>query len=176
MKDINAWVRSVQDYLSRLKDLDLGYPLDTNEVLAPQQPNVVEHGLRAAQANHLEELKTFYTSCDGVSLPDVHVGYFIKSITRLGIVDPFSEPSEITGEFAGKVLSFGSTGGGGLFVLKRGTGDVLHLAPGPLEDGVYDGTRGKVKSISRSFFDFLDNLGADIQAFVENRTRHRFMC
>ena len=176
MKDINKWIRNVQDQLSRLDVLHLGFPVGANEILAIQPSIVVEHGLTVAQANDLEELEAFYAICDGVSLPDVHIGYFIKSITKLGIVDPFSEPVEITGDFAGKVLSFGSTGGGGLFVLRRKTGDVLHLAPGPLNDGVYDGTRGKLKRISGSFFGFLDILSADLQAFVENHTEHRFMC
>ncbi len=175
MKDINAWIKNVQDLLGRLKDLDFGYPLGVNDVLAPQQSSVVEHGLRVAHASDLEDLRAFYTSCDGVSLPDVHVGYFIKSVTKLGIADPSSEPVEITGEFAGKVLSFGSTGCGGLFVLSRLTSDVLHLAPGPLDDGIYDGSRGRVKYISASFFGFLDCLIADIQAFVENQRSHSFI-
>ena len=176
MKDIIAWITSVQDLLGRLRDLDFDYPLGANELLSPKQPNVIEDGLRIAEAWDLEEPRTFYTSCDGVSLPDVHVGYFIKSITILGIVDPSSEPVEIKGEFAGKVLSFGSTGGGGLFVLRRLAGDVLHLSPGFLDDGIYDCARGRVKHISGSFFGFLDCLMADIQAFVEKQTRHTFIC
>ena len=176
MKDINAWIRNVQDLLGRLKDLDFGYPLGANDVLAPQQSSVVEHGLRVAHACDFEDLRAFYTNCDGVSLPDVHVGYFIKSVTKLGIVDLSSEPVEIKGEFAGKALSFDSTGGGGLFVLRRLSRDVLHLASCPLDNGICDGSRGRVKYISASFFGFLDCLMADIQAFVENQRSHSFIC
>jgi hypothetical protein len=171
---MSAWVKAVQDLLVQLSGLDFGYPLGANDLFPPQEAKVVEQALRVAEAG--DELGVFYASCDGVSLPDVHVGYFIKSVRKLRVVDTLSEPLTITGEFAGAVVSFGSTGGGGLFVLRRVTGDVLHLAPGPLENGIYDGKRGKVKRISGTFFGFLDSLKADIQAFVENRARHVFMC
>ena len=131
---------------------------------------------KIAEAGDLAELRAFYFNCDGVSLADVHVGYFIKSVTKLRVVDTSSEPVEITGEFAGKVVSFGSTGGGGLFVLRMVSGDILHLAPGPLENGIYDGSRGKVKRLSGSFFGYLECLKDDVQAFVDNQSRHRFIC
>ncbi len=124
----------------------------------------------------MDELRALYACCDGVSLPDVHVGYFVKSVTNLGVVNRSSEPLELAGSFAGKVLSIGSTGGGGLFVLRRLSGEVLHLAPGPLHNGVYNGFRGKVKRVSASLFGFLDCLMADLKAFVEADTSHSFIC
>jgi hypothetical protein len=162
--------------LHRLKKVDLGYPLGANEVLPPSDSYTVHHALGIARAGGLDELRAFYASCDGVSLPDVHVGYFIKPVTKLGNVDPSSEPLRITGEYAGEVLPLGSDGGGGLFVLRRAAKGVLHLTPGPLERGVYDGKRGKVTLISGTLFAFLDRLALDLQAVVENQTRHRFMC
>lgn len=176
MENIETWVRSVQELLYRLKDLDFGYPLGPNELLPPQDTDTVENGLLLAQASNLSNLKEFYSNCDGVVLPDIHVGYFIKSVTKLGIVDPSSEPFEVSGRFTGTVLCFGSTGGGGLFVLRKITYEVLHFAPGPLDNGMYDGDRGRVKLVAPTFDGFLDCLAADIRAFVNNETCHRFMC
>jgi hypothetical protein len=176
MRNISVWIKNVQDLVGRLKGLDFGYPLGINDIFPPQGANVIDKGLKDAGAWDFDELRTFYGNCDGISLPDVHVGYFIKSITKLCVMDTSSEPVKITGEFAGDVVSFGSTGGGGLFVLSKVSGDVLHLAPGPLDNGIYDGNRGRVKQISGSFFEFLERLNADIQAFVENDAGHRFIC
>jgi hypothetical protein len=161
--------------LDQLKRLDLGYPLGANEILPPQLPDTVEDGLRRADVSDWDSFEEFYRNCDGLSLPDVHVGYFLKSITKLGVVDACSEPIEIKGEFSGKVLAFGSTGGGGLFVIRRASGDVLHLAPGPLENGIYDGNRRRVRQISGSFCGFLERLMADIQAFVSNQDDYDFI-
>ena len=71
-KSYADWARELQVLLAELADLDFGYPLDTNEVLAPQlSPPKVPAGL--------EDL---YGVCDGVSMPDVYVGYFLDSAAR----------------------------------------------------------------------------------------------
>jgi hypothetical protein len=176
MEDIKTWKERLQYLLNQLDTIDLGYPVGENEVSQPLDNITVEERLRHAGAAEFDELREFYAHFDGLSLPDIHIGYFIKSVTQLGDLNLSSEPVRINGEYSDDILPFGSTGGGGLFVLRKATRDVLHLRPGLLEDGLYDATRGRADLIADSFFEFLDFLLADVQAFIENQTGHRFLC
>lgn len=169
---LRSWFQQAQQFLEELKGIDFGYPLGTNTFLAPQPSRMVEETLAAVGLRSDAPFVEFYSRCDGLSLPDVHVGYFIKPLAKLLADRPDSEPSELIGPFAGKVLSLGSTGGGGLFVLHFPEKDVLYLPPGPLHNGVYDGSEGHVKRLAPDFPSFLSLLLADIEAFVKDKPHH----
>jgi hypothetical protein len=170
MMALQSWFQQAQQLLEELKAIDFGYPLGTNAFRAPQPPGMVEETLAAVSLRGDAPLMEFYSRCDGLSLPDVQVGYFIKPLAKLLVNRPDSEPSELIGPFAGKVLPVGSTGGGGLFVLRFPEKDVLYVPPGPLHNGVYDGSERHVKRLAPDFPSFLSLLLADIEAFVKDKS------
>lgn len=120
-------------------------------------------------------LAQLYSQCDGVSLPDIHSGYFVHPLQRLGLSHPKSEPTKVTGQFTGDVDVFGSTGNGGLFVLRKGINDVLYLPPGAFYDGLYDGTQSKVKRVATDFPSFLEHFLTDVSAFVNDTPGHKYV-
>lgn len=171
----HQWVSTVKTSLEQLRDRDFSYPLGVNTVFDPQPSAIVEHCLRSFNLTPIRGLTDFYVECDGVSLPDIHTGYFIKHVRGLTCSRPESEPTRITGQFAGEVQTFGSSGNGSLFVVRRIEQDVICLPPGPLHDGLYDATRARATRIAPDFPVFLDALLADITAFVNNTPRHKYI-
>jgi len=169
------WCSSVNQLVSRLYEIDFGFPLGENKVAPPQLSRIVEEVFDHPSLRPFGVLWDYYAHCDGFSLPDVHVGYFIKPVSKLIVVDPESEPTEILGPFAGKVLVIGSTGGGGLFAIRSNVLDVLYLPPGPLHSGVYDGTQTSARVLASDFTSFLDTVKEDLRAFVEDTPKHRFI-
>ncbi|CAN5462176.1 hypothetical protein BH10PLA2_BH10PLA2_18740 [soil metagenome] len=174
--NITDWKNDMNSLLTKLKGIDFGYPLDNNEILPRSQARVAKNELDLIDCSNHDELRYFYENCGGVNLPDIHVGYFIKSLEKLVTINPSSEPTRLIGEFADNVLSFGSTGGGGLLVLRKLPCDILHLAPGPLHNGTYDSNRGRATKIANSFLAFLEILLSDVRAFVENQRNHHYFC
>jgi hypothetical protein len=177
---VESWIQEMRNLLDELQQIDLGYPLGVTIIETPQPADVVRRELSRVGLEQVTSIVEFYSSCDGVSLRNVHNGYSIHSVTRLQTLGPQSEPDEITGPFADKVVMLGSSGGGDLFVFRRTYSDVLLLPPGPLHAGVYDGslyvgTPAEVKLVGRNFEDFLEVLLADVRAFVKNTPGYRFM-
>lgn len=165
---------AMKHLLAEMKAIDFGYPLGDNVVASPQDPVIAKERLAAIGGDAVAAFQSFYACCDGLSLPDVRNGYFIKSIAKLGVSRPDSDPKEVIGEFAGAVLAFGSMGNGGLFVVRRIESDVLYLPPGPLHDGVYDGRQTQVKRLAPDLNTFLGLLLDDVKAFVRD-TPHQYI-
>jgi hypothetical protein len=168
------WVSAVKRLIDELYRVELGYPLGTNAIFEPQSRTIVDGTLRSVGLDSVASMTEFYSCCDGISLPDVHVGYFLKSLSQLANARTKSEPTHIAGQLGGNVRTFGSTGGGGLFVIRKAEWDILYLPPGPLRDGVYDNTRPRARILAPSFSVFLDLVLADIAAFVKGIPSHRF--
>ncbi len=160
--------------IAEMNAIDFGYPLGDNVVAVPQDPVFVEERLATIGGDAVAAFFDFYRCCDGLSLPDIHNGYFIKAIAKLGMSRPDSDPTQVMGDYAGAVLAFGSTGNGGLFVVRRIESDVLYLPPGPLHDGVYDGRQTQVKRLAPDLNSFLGLLLDDVEAFVRD-TPHQYI-
>lgn len=166
-----SWLKHVRHLLMEMKVIDFGYPLGTNTVLSPQPSGKVDETLAIIGLSSAP-WREFYSCCDGLCLPDVHVGYFVKPLATLLVSRRDSDPSELAGLVNARVLTFGSTGGGGLFVLRLPGEDVLYLPPGPLHNGVYDSSNGQVSVLAPDFPTFLDVLLKDIEAFVRSKPHH----
>jgi hypothetical protein len=74
-----------------------------------------------------------------------------------------------------RVLPFGSTGGGSLFVVRCEGDGVMVLPPGPLKEGRYDGRGRKVKEIAETVPQFLELLWADLVSFVNGNEQHHYI-
>jgi hypothetical protein len=159
--------------LDELALIDLGYPPSENTISPPRAEAVAI--LTEAGLSGIDGLSDLYSACDGISMPDVHTGYFIKSLRRVLEYDPSSEPLTILLEDVIPILPFGSTGGGSLFVVERQGGRVLYLPPGPLHEGRYDGRQTNVRPVAENISRFLDLLIDDAEAFVRDERGHRYL-
>ena len=164
--------RQMQFHLDELATIDLGYPQGDNVIRPIEQ--------RACSPSEMDQcgskwLTPLYSACDGLSFPDVHIGYFIKPLSKVLVFDRASEPDTILLAHEVSVKPIGSTGGGALFVVDCENGRVILLPPGPLRNGQYDGRSAKVKVISESVAEFLSLLLADLYAFVKNNRSHSYI-
>ena len=105
----------------------------------------------------------------------MHVGYFVDPAHRVARVDPSSRPEILVLDRDVPVLTFGSTGGGGLFVVECETGAVYLLDAGELRGGRYLGGSDQVKYVAPSVAGFLERLLADLTAFVDDDANHSYV-
>lgn len=74
-------IDQIRAQLPDLYAIDFGYPLGDNVVRdANRQNGFPDAFVSKRGANWLASL---YLACDGLSLPDVHTGYFLESLERL---------------------------------------------------------------------------------------------
>jgi len=156
---MEAWLTAVRADLAAMARLDFRYPLGANEVRAPASS--VPDGLPVV----LDEL---YRGFDGLSWPDVHVGYFIDTAGRAASASERGEPVVVVGETTFPVHVFGSDGGGGRFAVGLNDGAVLYLpSSGAVREGRFFGDRAsRVRRIAESVPAFLGLLRGDLRAFV----------
>ncbi|WZO98751.1 hypothetical protein EP7_000339 [Isosphaeraceae bacterium EP7] len=170
---ITQKIRRLATILDELATIDFGYPLGENTI-SPPRPGTIAL-LAEAGLSGVGGLADLYSACDGISMPDVHTGYFIKPLPGVLNYDPSSEPLAILLEAEIPVVPLGSTGGGGLFMAERQGGRVLHLPPGPLHSGCYDGRQANVRVVAEDIYHFLDLVIDDAEAFVRDDQRHRYL-
>lgn len=166
-QDFMAWSDSIRALLVEMAAQDFGYPLGVNEV----RPHAAEHDALPAG------LVELYAAFDGLSLPDVHVGYFIDPARRVASAAQRGEPTRISGAYPRTIHIFGSDGGGGRFAFDIENQAVYYLpSSGCVRDGVFiEDDVVRVKRIAGSVMEFLQLLKADIEAFVCGEANHRYM-
>ncbi|MBL0886357.1 hypothetical protein [Myceligenerans indicum] len=73
-------------------------------------------------------LDALYQVIDEVCLPGVHIGYWIHPAEWLSEAEDRRYPTSVVAEgMTREVVTFGSDGGGGLFVLALDCGEILHV-------------------------------------------------
>jgi hypothetical protein len=128
--DWKAQMVPVLDQLRQGFEQWYGYPPGENAVRDAVPGAPVVAGLPPLLAE-------FYAEVGEVSLPDVHIGYFVHPAGWLAEAAERGLPVRMTGAVEGDLIPFGSTGGGDPFVVLRSDGSVLHLPPGRIDDGTY---------------------------------------
>jgi hypothetical protein len=165
---LKEWLETVRADLAELARQDFDYPLGTNEVREPSSTRPT------AVPSQLDEL---YRAFDGLSLPDVHVGYFIDTASRVASAPQRGEPVFVAGVPDLSVHVFGSDGGGGRFAIGVNDGAVYYLpSSGAVRQGrfIEDSASG-VRRIAANVSDFLSRLREDIHAFVQGDSEHEYM-
>lgn len=167
---IRSCIDELRTLLTHVRRLDLGYPLGTNEIrkIKPQARKSVEH--RGLPRDLLE----LYAHCDGLSVEDVRVGYFVDRASRAATASDRGEPIEVRPE-GWAVVVFGSDGGGGRFALRLVDHAILHLGSGAVRAGVFYDSGGLVRVLAPSVSAFVCRLRDDVEAFVDNRDDWEFM-
>lgn len=166
-RDYKQWATSLQELLSELTTQDFGYPLGVNEIFPPE-----------AETSGLPEgLRALYAVCDGLSLPDVHAGYFVDRAARVKSNASRGEPTTVSDLPQKHVVVFGSDGGGGRFAIEQENGVVLYLpAGGVVKDGVFiQDPQVHVRRVAHSMLEFLYRLSDDVEAFSAQREGHRYL-
>lgn len=166
MSAAEASVRRIEELLGELAAQDFGYPLGKNEVRSP--PEAVK-GLPAA-------LVPLYKICNGLSMPDVHVGYFIDSADRVASARERGEPTLTTDAPHTSIHVFGSDGGGGRFAIRLNDGAIYYLpSGGAVRDGVFDDCGQGSERVAETLNEFLCRLSDDVAAFVHEKEGHGYM-
>jgi hypothetical protein len=170
---IHQLLQRLESVLRELAEIDFGYPLGENKIASPTSGAVA--ALSEAGLSHVGGLSDLYSACDGINLPDIHSGYFIKPLRNVLHYDKSSEPRTIILDSELPVISLGSTGGGSLFVVEQNGGRILFLPPGLLHDGIYDGRQTNVRVAAEDILHFLGKLIDDAAAFVRDEPGHRYL-
>lgn len=124
---------------------------------------------RWSGSGYFPDYKEFYETCNGVTIADVHGGYFLHSLEI--IVRNFNggEPVRIAGLSAGDILVFGSDGTGRSFaVYADERQEVIYLKEGRVEISTYYERPGQVEIVADDFCQFLDRLLGDVKAFIND--------
>jgi len=168
-------IQEMEKLLRELARLDLGYPIGVNLVRPAALPDAVTLSLSQVSECAVKWLEPLYLKCNGLSFPDVHIGYFIKTMQKIALFDRSSEPDTVLLDRRIGVLPFGSTGGGDLFVVDCESGGILLLPPGPLKAGLYDARKANVRKIAGSISEFMELLLNDLMAFVNGDVNHIYI-
>lgn len=163
----------MESELKKLTDVDLGYPSGVNMVYPADLSGLEEltHVLKIP-----EQLEAFYRECGGIKLSNIWNGYSVSSPQNIVKGIASGEPTIVSGSQAGRVITFGSDGGGNLLALRNEeANEVLYLPLGIIEDGMFDGEWTPVKVLSQDFFGFLERLLADTKAFVRGDEQWEYM-
>ena len=174
--DMIQWLSSIRVMLDKLKDLDFGYPIGENIIYPPGNQTLVKDISTKLGEQIPTSIVEFYAHCNGISLPDVHNGYFIHSVDLILRGIERGEPVKVSGIESYPVVVFGSDGGGGRFVTRLGNSEeVLYLPIGAVRNSTFDGKATPVKSLSLHFEGFLMRLLTDVEAYIQNNPRHQYM-
>ncbi|MBO9613705.1 MAG: hypothetical protein J7619_13475 [Dyadobacter sp.] len=169
---ILTWLNEVEQMLKSISSDFLGYKPTGNCInQTPQFRNVTVGKLPS-------EMQVFYGFCDGVDMPDVHVGYFIHSLSWIEKSHLKGEPFRIA-SYPHEIVVFGSDGGGGRFALGGETSqEILYL---PSSGGIHNGVfRYLSKSeapyrVAKDWMQFMEVLRSDLRAFLLRDETWKFM-
>jgi hypothetical protein len=174
---IDQWLSEVNKLIKRLNAIDFGYPSGGNVIHPPASEELLEALSTKAKVPKTSTLSLFYSRCNGVDLPDVHVGYFIHSIELVIRGIQSGEPLRIlqsSGETG--IVIFGTDGGGGRFAMKLDeSGEILYLPVGRVIDSTFDGQQTPARFIADDFLTFLERLNSAIAAFIDNDTDWKYL-
>ncbi len=119
-------------------------------------------------AKSIDELRSFYEVCDGVSWPDVQDGYFLNQREDIGQTKDEYDPVRVSGPTEYDITVIGSSGSGTLFAIDD-DGNVLSIPSGKIEQNTYFDTTGNIQVVANAFSDFAEILLVDLEVFVEDK-------
>lgn len=167
------WFRDAQRLLNDLQMIDFGYPLDSNVIRTPDTVHSPVSRCIEQSGRRVHSLDDFYRVTDGISWPDIHVGYFLNRARTFERV-PDDEPTSLTGATRADIVVVGSDGGGSLFAMALDDKRILHLPPGRVERQTYIDD-GRVSCVAPDFDAFTVRLLEDLRAFVADDASHSFV-
>ncbi|WP_157441540.1 hypothetical protein [Actinoplanes awajinensis] len=149
----SAWVRRWRDDMRALAERING-GFQERYGFAPGEHRISGPAADEEWPGVPEDLSIFYSVVGEVSLPDVHVGYWVHRPSLDGFPEALSDGR--------RIVVFGTDGGGGMFALPDAGQPVLHLVEGGLHDGVHDADHvTEVAADLREFLVFLHRQAAD---------------
>ena len=165
MTATTVWKTDIRSALAELNvvfEHRFGYPPGANFV---RDADVGQQG-RTGNVVLPSALAAFYAEVGQLSLPDVHIGYFIHPVDVV-IKAINGHPTRVEVEINDDVVTFGSDGGGGLFCLTQSNGVIYHLPPGRIdENNVYSGGLCQPRLVASNLEAFLQRILMVTKEFV----------
>lgn len=171
--NFHKWKADTESLLVKLRAIDFGYPLGENIICDVAEEHSLELG-ESLDSSASQDLREFYSICDGIRWPDVHNGYFLKEHGEIGIPRDEYEPTQVDGPLSCSVIVVGSTGTGALFAVSR-EGELLLLQPRRIEKNIYFDPDGTIQVVAPDFSTFCQLLLKDLEAFVEDKPGHSYI-
>jgi hypothetical protein len=169
--DFAEWRNTTSRLAARIPDgfeEKFGYPPDDHEIAGPTDASIIDETIRDHSGSIPEVLLELYREIGEVSLPDLHVGYFIHPLER--VVDGLGvggDPLRMGGSWNVPIVVFGSDGGGAMFALGMPSGSPVYMLPeGPVRDQIYVDRMQPARVVADDLGGFLAKLKASIEAFL----------
>lgn len=172
--NLEAWTDNISRALEDLRRIDFGYPISENVVVSVSEKRDAGM-LLDAEGLQLPELADFYGHCDGLRMPDIRNGYFLKSLSDLICGIREREPTAMAGLSVDPILVIGSTGGGQRFAINRRSQAVLMLGNGFVKDRTFKADGENVRVVASGLDVFLERILADVEAFIADRRDHEYI-
>lgn len=172
--NIDNWKHSLELLLEKLYEIDFGYPLGENKIIQRNFSCDVSEAMKTYGID-IPLLEEFYLMSDGISLPDIQNGYFLKSLSDFIEGIQGKEPISISGEIKGQILVLGSTGSGQKIVFFKKDKSILLLENELVKHEIFYATNKSIKVIAISFEEFLNKLLQDVDAFVNDIQDHIYI-
>jgi hypothetical protein len=168
-------ITQMQGSLSRLAQMDLGYPFEGNQFFSGAGEDVIQAFRKRYPGRNLDALVELYSEANGGDFPDVYIGYFLHPLEAILEAESKGLPTKLGGNSSAAVIPFGSDGGGGLFLHQLDGTKVFHLLPGRVERNVYLGDPGRIRQVADDLAAFCVKLAQDFQAFANQREDWQYM-
>ncbi|MFI6304944.1 hypothetical protein ACIBCH_23980 [Amycolatopsis thailandensis] len=112
------------------------------------------------------ELLDFFVHVREVSLPDLGNGVFVHSARHVltGLLGAL--PTRLVGVAEERITVLGSDGGGSLFALSAGGGQVYRLRGGAFLDGAYEAGHQGTTVVANDLREFLDGILRELERQV----------
>lgn len=142
--------------IAKFEMVDAGYPKEPHVIGRKSDPLLAQRIAADLGIPGSADFVTLYTESDGISIPDVNVGYRIYTLEKILTIN--SMPSEPNSFDKRRIVVLGSDGGGGRFALTLDNGQIYYLPmAGVSPDRVYLGQPRMVASSVSGLVEFLAN-------------------
>ena len=176
---MGSWTSKLTRMVADLGEGDSGYDGSEDLILEPPDKAELAALLLLAPVRTRSFLGQLFGDCGGVTLPDLHTGYFIdtaEKIRRRLVEKSPLEPRTLESDLGADVVCFGSDGGGGRFAFVAAADEgVWYLPVGGVFDGVFRNLQTPIVRVGRDASDFGDRLIADIEAFLDDKRGWKYL-
>ncbi|MER7861349.1 hypothetical protein ABTX61_19740 [Amycolatopsis japonica] len=167
-EDLKVWIERSSRLSAEFErgfEARFGYPPGENRVLAAEDVGSGDLE-KLAKLGVPAGLLDFYACVGEVSLPDLGNGVFVHPARHVvaGLLGAL--PTRLAGATEGRIVVFGSDGGGSMFALRPACGSVYRLRGGAFLDGAYEVDQQGTAVVATDLREFLAGILRELESRV----------